>query len=269
MQKSTLFIVLLAILVIFSVLDILVKKPFSQSLSADITSNVAPEDAADTDLEVDSNSDSGRDDSGENLPSTENSEISEISRELSDSPDSESPSVNSSNSSSSTSELSVAIPDISSFLQKRTFALQQITIEDLIKSGFQNMKFEQASFDQMLFQLLDLGTYPNLSTLRLHLSDGKNVFGILHEFEFENSSKAALLYADLKQKIGAFSPNATSNETNQYGDNSFYMNDKNRGGTAFLVFRIKNHLFGFSYPKASHEFFKSLIRVLENRLQTR
>lgn len=265
MQKSTLFIVLLAILVIFSVMDILVKKPFSQNLSADITSNVAPEDAS-----IDSESNSASENLEEKSDSAEDfGEDSEDAQNFSNSSAASSNIDSPRNAPSLSSEMSAEIPDVSSFLQKRTFALQQITIDDLIKSGFQNMKFEQASFDQMLFQLLDLGTYPNLSTLRLHLSDGKNVFGILHEFEFEDSSKAALLYADLKQKIGAFAPNVTSNETNQYGDNSYYMNDKNRSGTAFPVFRIKNHLFGFSYPKASHEFFKSLIRVLENRLQTR
>lgn len=259
MQKSTIFVVILAALVIFSVADVIVNKPFSADLSANITANVAPgneDPASDPDPDSPLKSEDNMNDSADsgNFPDGLSVNPSEISADVSPV------------ASLSASENSDAseIPDVSTFLQKRTFALQKITIEDLMKSGFQNIKLEQASFDQMLFQLLDLAPYPNISALRLHLTDSKNVFGILHEFEFENSSQSALLYADLKQKIGAFSPNVTSNQTNQYGDNSYYMNDKNRSGTAFLVFRIKNHLFAFSYPKASHEFFKSLIRTLEN-----
>ena len=252
MQKSTLFVLILAVLVTLTVTNFV----RDSQLSGSITANVIPDEEVSEEVASPEEAVSTAPSSNELFdPSFLAPETSSSTTTLLESPSSVPP--------ASSSAVPFATPqDVSSFLEQRNFLLSQITAQDLTQVGFKNMQLRESPFDQMLFQLLDLSTTQNLSVLRMHLTDGTNVFAVLHEFEFENAAKAVSFYSDLKQKVGAFSPLVTSNETNQYGENSYYMNDNNRPGTAFLVFRIRTHVFAFSYTKASHEFFKSLIFLL-------
>lgn len=52
------------------------------------------------------------------------------------------------------------------------------------------------------------------------------------------------------------------NATNEYGDASFYLNDLRRSSTAFLVTRIGNLIYAFSYPKEYHSQIKNLISLI-------
>lgn len=247
MQKSTLFVLILAVLVTLTVADFL----NNNALSGSITANVLSSDAAIEPSALESPSIASDENAADAILDTSPPLTSSLSDPIFD-PSFLAPETT----------LSPEMTNVSSFLEQHIFLLQKLTPQDLTQVGFRNMQLQQSPFDQMLFQLLDLSTFRNLSALRLHLTSGKDVFAVLHEFEFESPAKAVSFYSDIKQKIAAFSPLVTSNETNQYGENSYYMNDRNRTGTAFLVFRVQSHVFAFSYSKASHDFFKSLIFLL-------
>jgi len=53
------------------------------------------------------------------------------------------------------------------------------------------------------------------------------------------------------------------NETNDFGENSFYMNDSRRTNTAFLTIKMRGLIFGFSYPKEYHTQIKNLVSLLQ------
>lgn len=250
MQKSTLFVLILAVLVTLTVTNFLNGGELSDSITANVLSSDAPIEPSaliDASAASDATTTPATDSALDTLPTS----TSPASSDPIFDPSFLAPETNPS-----------APTNVSSFLDQHIFLLQKVTPQDLTQVGFKNMQLQESPFDQMLFQLLDLSTFRNLSVLRMHLTSGKDVFAVLHEFEFDSAAKAVSFYSDIKQKIGAFSPLVTSNETNQYGENSYYMNDKNRPGTAFLVFRVQSHVFAFSYSKASHDFFKSLIFLL-------
>ncbi len=58
---------------------------------------------------------------------------------------------------------------------------------------------------------------------------------------------------------------AKVNEIKAFGSGSFYMNDTKRLGTAFLTVLSGNRVYTFSYPKASHDFFKKVVNLLANQ----
>ena len=64
-------------------------------------------------------------------------------------------------------------------------------------------------------------------------------------------------------KSRAVSTSTSINETNEFGNSSFYMNDLSRSSTAFLTVRIGRLIYSFSYPKQYHPQVKNLITLLE------
>lgn len=155
--------------------------------------------------------------------------------------------------------------EVAQFVEQTSYRLEKVTDEQLKNFGFEHMRLERVSSEGLLFQLIDVADIVNLSKIRFNLTDGKNVYGVLTEFMTADAAKATSFYETLKQKGSAFAPDVKLNETNSFGDHSFYMNDSKRLGTAFLAVLSGNRVFTYSYPKASQEFFKKVINLLANQ----
>lgn len=151
---------------------------------------------------------------------------------------------------------------VSSLVGTLSYRIESLTDDDIHGIGFTTMHLERVSAEGLLYQLLDVNDVVTVSKARFHLTDGKNVYGVLNEFLFSSEQRAQDFYAVLKTKAQAFAPDIKINETNDFGARSFFMNDAKRLGTAFLTFQSGQRVFGLSYPKASHEFFKKLIALL-------
>lgn len=152
--------------------------------------------------------------------------------------------------------------EVSTFLDVTGYKIEKITETQLVQMGFDGMRLERASAEGLLFQLLDLSDTVNLSKVRFHLTDGKNVYGVISEFLLADATRAKTFYQNLRQKSSLYAPDVKLNETNSFGESSFYLNDSKRLGTAFLTVLSGNRVYSFSYPKASHEFFKKFIQFL-------
>lgn len=152
--------------------------------------------------------------------------------------------------------------EVSSFLDNSGYKIEKITEQQLVQMGFEGMHLERVSAEGLLFQLLDLSGTVNLSKVRFHLTDGKNVYGVVSEYLLADSARAKTFYESLRQKSSLYAPDIKLNETNSFGTASFYLNDSKRLGTAFLTVFSGNRVYSFSYPKASHEFFKKFIEFL-------
>lgn len=152
--------------------------------------------------------------------------------------------------------------EVSSFLDNSSYKIEKITEQQLVQMGFEGMHLERVSAEGLLFQLLDLSGTVNLSKVRFHLTDGKNVYGVISEFLLADDARAKSFYESLRQKASLYAPDIKLNETNSFGTTSFYLNDSKRLGTAFLTVLSGNRVYSFSYPKASHEFFKKFIEFL-------
>jgi len=152
--------------------------------------------------------------------------------------------------------------EVSCFLESSSYKIEKISEQQLIQMGFEGMHLERVSAEGLLFQLLDLSGTVNLSKVRFHLTDSKNVYGVVSEFLLADDARAKWFYESLRQKASLYAPDIKLNETNSFGTSSFYLNDSKRLGTAFLTVLSGNRVYSFSYPKASHEFFKKFIEFL-------
>jgi|GEM_PF-5726702 hypothetical protein len=152
--------------------------------------------------------------------------------------------------------------EVEQFLEGSASMLERISDSELASFGFTNMRMERVSGDGLLFQLLDTSDTVNLSKIRFHLTDGKNVFGVMSEYLLPDAARAKLFYDGLKQKASVYAPGVKINETNSFGGMSFYLNDERRLGTAFLTLVRGSRVFAIAYPKASHEYFKKLVGVI-------
>lgn len=157
---------------------------------------------------------------------------------------------------------STSTGEVSSLVTTLSYRIELLTDDDIHGIGFTTMHLERVSAEGLLYQLLDVNDMVSVSKARFHLTDGKNVYGVLNEFLFSNEQRAQDFYTTLKTKAQAFIPEVKINETNDFGARSFFMNDGKRLGTAFLTFQSGQRVFGLSYPKASHEFFKKLVALL-------
>lgn len=139
-----------------------------------------------------------------------------------------------------------------------------VTQEDLEKAGLSGLTLQSSVFDGKIFQVVDVSDV-NVPVTEYHVVDDKNVYGIIFSAWFYQNTEAAQNFYELLKERSQLVDNVSVNETNQYGDASFFFNDAKRVGTAFLVVRIDNRVYAVSYPKASHESYKQFIGQLRTR----
>jgi len=135
--------------------------------------------------------------------------------------------------------------------------LEALTMDNnsIAEAGFPGAKLVPTSFDGNIFQTIDVSDL-NLQIKKDYIANNNEVFGAIYSFSVDVSRQNEL-YRVLRER-GAFGSAVEVNETNTFGDNSFYMNDTRRESTAFLVIRYGNHFYGFAYPKKNHQYFKLL-----------
>lgn len=126
-------------------------------------------------------------------------------------------------------------------------------------SGFPDADLVSASFDGSIFQSVDVADL-NLGIKKEYVASKNEVFGAVYTFSVDSDTQNEL-YKVLRDRA-AFGASVEVNETNTFGDNSFYMNDARRETTAFLAVRVENKFYCFAYPKKFHSYFKVLVQNL-------
>lgn len=154
------------------------------------------------------------------------------------------------------------------------------------------MVVSQMQTDQV-FEKIDLSNIKNVSIYRNELekveglmqeekdSEGEGLVEseaekpsiYLYELQGpENQGSLTYLNAKLQFIAQINTVTETLNETGEYGDNSFYFNNKNYENTAFLLTQIGDDLFGFQYQKGDEgkafEDVKKIINLLTTENQS-
>ena len=108
-----------------------------------------------------------------------------------------------------------------------------------------------------------LNLIKNIATV-IYISNSESIGSYAKAYVFKIGYKTEIgeIYNFLKERVNE-AVNMYVNETNQFGTNSFYMNDDKRPETAFLTTRIGGLLYAFSYPKEYHSQVKNLIKLIE------
>lgn len=153
-------------------------------------------------------------------------------------------------------------PESPVFIEEPAISAPSVTItqEAIKNAGFEN-GFTEKHFDGKVFQLLDITKNP-VDSIGLYevTKDGVAIASVT-EISLRDEIRALQLYILLQNKTKPYI-DLSLNETNAYGDRSFYINHQKKPDEAFLVVKIGKTLYGFAYVKTYHPQIKRLIQLL-------
>ena len=153
--------------------------------------------------------------------------------------------------------------EVQQLLEDLKLTFDKVIPEQLAEAGFKNTKIVKVNFSNRIFQLIDIGDIINSDNGEFNISDDNNIYAVVTEMRFQTELESEDFYNLLKKRTQGLT-GLTINDNNQFGNASFFINDPKRVGNAFLVVRIGNHVYSYTYPKTNHEFIKKLI-ILLNR----
>lgn len=133
--------------------------------------------------------------------------------------------------------------------------------EQVRSAGFANAYLEEEKSDDLLYKTIQLNDIEGLEVLKTMVRTEQDVLAKVYVLKPGINMEVSDLYNLLKGRA-AQGLNSEVNETNQFGQNSFYMNDSARPGTAFLTVRIGGLIYSFSYPKDYHSQIKNLVQLI-------
>lgn len=135
--------------------------------------------------------------------------------------------------------------------------------EDQIKSaGFTGAYLEDEPYDGYLYKTIYIDDLKDLEVSKTAICTSDSLLAKVYVFQVGGLTSVSEIYEVLKMRA-AEGLDIEINETNEFGNASFYMNDARRQDTAFLTVKIGSILYGFSYPKEYHSQIKNLITLLD------
>ena len=139
--------------------------------------------------------------------------------------------------------------------------LASINIEKVTKAGFMDADVKISSFSGAIIETVDLGEYNDDENLQYKILENNINSGIISELIFPDEKIAENVYQSIKNKIDGISI-FTVNETNQYGELSFFANNAEEKNSVFLVVKKGTRLYTFHYPARNHNKIKNLIGLI-------
>lgn len=121
--------------------------------------------------------------------------------------------------------------------------------------------FQEQPFSGKLYELLDITKTPIESVGFYQIVDNGVTIASVTEIALRDEIRALQLYSLLQNKTKPYI-DLTLNETNAYGDHSFYINHAKKPDEAFLTVKVGRMIYGFAYVKSYHPQIKKLISLL-------
>ncbi len=134
--------------------------------------------------------------------------------------------------------------------------------EQIKSAGFAGAYLEREAHNDYLFKTIYIGDIYDAEITKYMIRTNDSIMAKAYVFKIGYKTDVDAVYNYLKERVGQ-AVNMITNETNEYGYSSFYMNDEKRTDTAFLTVRIGGLLYSFSYPKEYHSQIKNLIKLIE------
>ena len=136
-----------------------------------------------------------------------------------------------------------------------------LTTAFLKQVGFIDPSIDTAQYNGKFFDFINLADVGITDVIKGKINEKDELIAIYFEIRSENISTAKEVYTLTKEKAKG-DINVSVNETNSYGDNSFYINHLSKKDQVYLVVRIRNYVYGFNYTENDHKKFENLIKVL-------
>lgn len=149
--------------------------------------------------------------------------------------------------------------------EDQTFSMQNVNVnlrqEQIDSAGFFGAYIEEEESDGKLYKTIDVADLYDTKMQKFVIRSKEELMAKVYIFSVGANSNIDELYQLIKSRCGQI-PVSTVNETNEYGNGSFYLNDSSRGGTVFLTAKMGELVYGFSYPKTYHSQVKNLVQLL-------
>lgn len=135
--------------------------------------------------------------------------------------------------------------------------------DDMIKSaGFATGYLEQEPHNGFLFKTIYIDDLQDVEMTKYLIRTKDSYLAKVYVFNIGPLSGVNEVFEVLKVR-GSEGLDVEVNGTNNFGDESFYLNDSRRTGVAFLTVRFGSIIYGFSYPKNYHPQISNLIKLID------
>lgn len=147
-----------------------------------------------------------------------------------------------------------------SIVQKVPFTT--IMEEVLARNGEDSISIESIyPLHSKLFNTIDLIDFHFIPYENFSLRQGSNLVGEWWIFEAENGDLAQEIYTLIREKSSR-ELEISVNETNSYGEASFYDNFSSQPESVFLVVKKGRNVYALTYVKGLHDFMKQALLLL-------
>jgi len=144
-----------------------------------------------------------------------------------------------------------------------TFSTNGVIRDEQIKSaGFVGAYLEDEKDSGFLYKTVYTGDLKDVEVKKYVIRTKTSFLAKIYMLKAGPSTTIDSAYKVLKTRA-AEGLDTEINETNDFGDSSFYMNDTRRANTAFLTVKMRGLIFGFSYPKEYHKQIANFISLLK------
>lgn len=134
--------------------------------------------------------------------------------------------------------------------------------EQIKSAGFREAYLEEESHGGFLYKTVFFGDLVDMDVDKVAVRSSDELMAKIYVFKVGLSSDRDAVFEVLKVRAKE-SSGVDVNETNDFGNGSFYMNDSRRTNVAFLTVKIGELIYGFSYPKEFHSQVKNLVKLIE------
>lgn len=133
--------------------------------------------------------------------------------------------------------------------------------EQIESAGFFSAYIENEISDGKLYKTIEVADLYDTKMQKFIIRSKEELMAKVYIFSVGSGTKIEELYQLIKSRCAA-EPLVSINATNEFGSESFYMNDSSRSNTVFSTVRIGQLIYGFSYPKNYHQQVKNLIQLI-------
>lgn len=135
--------------------------------------------------------------------------------------------------------------------------------DDQIKSaGFVNATLSSEPHNGFIFKTVYVDDLYDLNVTKTVVKNADTLLAKIYVLQVGPASSITEVYEVLKVRASE-GLDTEINETNEFGQGSFFMNDSKRSGVAFLTVKISNMVYAFSYPKEYHPQISNLVTLLD------
>ena len=144
-----------------------------------------------------------------------------------------------------------------------SFTQNVLIREDQVRSaGFANAYLESEPHNGYLFKTIYLDDLNDTEANKYIIKNNETPVAKVYTFQFGPLSNVDSVYSILKTRATE-GLDIEINETNTFGEASFYMNDSRRQNVAFLAVKVGGVVYGFSYPKEYHPQVTNLVKLID------